>query len=250
VNVPGAPFQYDINAVFDWKDKAGVGISYKSDYAVSLSGWIMPNKSFSIGYSYDILLSNIKFFSGGSHEIMLGYTFGLTRKKLEEDIINLENRLKESEGKYNAIQARVDSTKTEITSAKEKITLTDEKYERITNELKDSVNVIKLRAIAAEEKLKGNSAQLVKISENADYVDMNGNPVEQGYYVVVRSFRNNAFAEFDKKKYLKKGYGLEYNKKTGWFHAYMSKHDSYNKALDNLKAARALYSDAWINVIR
>jgi type IX secretion system PorP/SprF family membrane protein len=74
--VQAAPFNYDINANFFFGKILGVGLSYRSEDAIVglLSLQLTPNLR--LGYSYDLTQSDIKDYSNGSHEIMLGYDFG------------------------------------------------------------------------------------------------------------------------------------------------------------------------------
>jgi type IX secretion system PorP/SprF family membrane protein len=73
-SVSGAPLQYDFNAVLDWKKTGWIGFTYHSSYALAISGGIRY-KSLSLGYAYDLGMSKIKTFTGGSTEFLLGYVF-------------------------------------------------------------------------------------------------------------------------------------------------------------------------------
>ncbi len=68
-----APVQFDINAKVRYKDFAWAGISYRNkDAIVALIGATIKSR-YEIGYAYDFTTSNLKYYSGGSHEIMIGY---------------------------------------------------------------------------------------------------------------------------------------------------------------------------------
>ena len=73
-SVSGAPFQFDVNAVVDWKKTGWFGITYHSSYALAVSAGIRY-KNLSLGYAYDLGMSKIKTYTGGSTEFLLGYTF-------------------------------------------------------------------------------------------------------------------------------------------------------------------------------
>ena len=74
--IPGAPFQADINFSALFKDMIWVGTSFRTgDCIIGLLSFQASN-SFRIGYSYDITFSQIRKYSSGSHEIMIGYDFG------------------------------------------------------------------------------------------------------------------------------------------------------------------------------
>ena len=79
--VKGAPFQYDINAVVDWKRTGWLGIMYHSTYALAISGGVRY-RNFSLGYAYDIGVSKIRSYTGSSSEFLLGYTLGEHKKGL------------------------------------------------------------------------------------------------------------------------------------------------------------------------
>jgi len=73
---PAAPLQVDINANALLYDKLWVGVSYRT--AKALIGLIEYNitEQLRVGYAYDFTFSDISDYSSGSHEIMLGYSFG------------------------------------------------------------------------------------------------------------------------------------------------------------------------------
>ena len=72
--VKGAPFQFDINAVVDWKKTGWFGLTYHSSYALALSAGIRY-KNLTLGYAFDVGMSKIKAYTGSSTEFLLGYTF-------------------------------------------------------------------------------------------------------------------------------------------------------------------------------
>ena len=78
--VKGAPVQFDINGVVDWKRMGWVGITYHSGYALAVSAGVRY-KNFSLGYSYDLGMSPIRSYTGSSTEFLLGYVFPITKKQ-------------------------------------------------------------------------------------------------------------------------------------------------------------------------
>ncbi len=64
--------QLDINLLAKWQKMIFIGASYRlSDAIVGIVG--IEYHGFKFGYSYDMTTSNIKTYSNGTHEIMLGY---------------------------------------------------------------------------------------------------------------------------------------------------------------------------------
>jgi len=125
--MPEAPIQYDINAIFEYKDFVWLAVSYRSDYAIGVNLRLKVAKSISVGYTYDIITSSIKAYSGMSHEFLLGYSFGGSKKadeelkkKYEEQIDSLQAALDAQEAeerereqeineRYNELIAQADS---------------------------------------------------------------------------------------------------------------------------------------------
>ncbi len=71
-----APLQVDINLTVFYMDMIALGVTYRTKDAVTVMLVAQINKQFRVGYAYDITTSDIRRYSSGSHEIMLGYSFG------------------------------------------------------------------------------------------------------------------------------------------------------------------------------
>jgi type IX secretion system PorP/SprF family membrane protein len=78
-----APVQYDINFNTLISDIIWLGVSYRSEDAVVAIVEYQVNKMFRVGYSYDYTLSEIRNYSSGSHELILGLDFGMNVKKVK-----------------------------------------------------------------------------------------------------------------------------------------------------------------------
>jgi type IX secretion system PorP/SprF family membrane protein len=68
-----APMSFDINAKLRYKDFLWAGVSYRNRDAVAGMVGIIINNMFDISYSYDYITSDIHKYTGGSHEIVVGY---------------------------------------------------------------------------------------------------------------------------------------------------------------------------------
>jgi len=80
--VKNAPPQLDLNASFLFANTLWLGVSYRTEKAISLITEINISQSFRIGYSYDIWLNELKAYNKGSHEIRLSYDFNVKRRML------------------------------------------------------------------------------------------------------------------------------------------------------------------------
>ncbi|MEX1133149.1 MAG: type IX secretion system membrane protein PorP/SprF [Flavobacteriales bacterium] len=74
--VDPVPPKLDITATIRYKDSVWLGASYRTNdaYAAMVGVWL--KETFQFGYSYDIITSNLRNYSTGSHEVMLALTFG------------------------------------------------------------------------------------------------------------------------------------------------------------------------------
>lgn len=68
------PLQYDIGGRFKYKERIWIGGAYRNlDAVTGLIGFNWKNLMF--GYSYDFTTSNLKNYSTGTHEVMIGVRF-------------------------------------------------------------------------------------------------------------------------------------------------------------------------------
>ena len=67
--------QFEIDGIVFWKRMIWGGLSYRYHDAVSiLAGFNYENKIY-IGISYDVTLSELRRYSAGTYEVILGYRF-------------------------------------------------------------------------------------------------------------------------------------------------------------------------------
>lgn len=78
----GSPSTGDLNLSFLLKQRIWVGLSIRSTYGFVAYTQINITDKFKLGYSYDYGVNKIGKVGGGSHEIMLGYDFNISRSKI------------------------------------------------------------------------------------------------------------------------------------------------------------------------
>ncbi|MCU0428706.1 MAG: type IX secretion system membrane protein PorP/SprF [Cytophagaceae bacterium] len=71
--VSPAPLSFDLNSKFRYKDLAWFGASYRNRDALAIMAGIVISNLIDISYSYDFTTSNIRQYSQGSHEVVLGW---------------------------------------------------------------------------------------------------------------------------------------------------------------------------------
>lgn len=73
--VKGAPLGGEISALVEYKKLYTLGVSFRSNDAISPILQYKIKDFAKIGYSYDITISQMRGYSAGSHEILLSYIF-------------------------------------------------------------------------------------------------------------------------------------------------------------------------------
>ena len=138
---PKVATQFDINTILNINDIVWFSLSYRSDYAVGIGTKFNIHKSLNIGYAYDILIGSMSSFGGTSHELMLGYTFGASKEKSEEEklawkrmqdqinsayenLIDIEDRIAgyhsvEDDEKFKALMNEIDLINKELKKRRE-----------------------------------------------------------------------------------------------------------------------------------
>ncbi|HET7819796.1 MAG TPA: PorP/SprF family type IX secretion system membrane protein [Bacteroidia bacterium] len=255
--VANAPLQYSGNINFDWNDKFWVGATYKNDYAITVNAGFCIAKRFSVGYSYDVIQSAINTYAALSHEIMVGFKFGRSKKeelapeqKQDEPVKTQEPVVKDSVTAKQEIKVP-DNTNTEhkvdsILAAKE---AQEKEKERKFQELQEQLKIERAK-LKQEELLKQQTQPKSTPVKAGTIVEGNNDDLQKGYYVIVGAFYTRAFAESEVKRFREEGFketNLFILKKTKFNYVYMKRVDTKNEALLHLNdAKKAGTPDAWI----
>jgi type IX secretion system PorP/SprF family membrane protein len=81
--VSGAPIQADINMNIWLKDILGFGASYRTGDAFVGMVELQATSNLRFGYAYDMPFNPLKYFTKGSHELMLRYEIGNFKTKIK-----------------------------------------------------------------------------------------------------------------------------------------------------------------------
>ena len=81
--VSGAPIQADINMNIWLKDLLGFGGSYRTGDAFVGMVELQATSNLRFGYAYDMPFNPLKYFTKGSHELMLRYEIGNFKTKIK-----------------------------------------------------------------------------------------------------------------------------------------------------------------------
>lgn len=78
----GSPSTADINFSFLLKQRLWLGLSVRGTYGMVVYAQVNVSEKFKLGYSFDYGYNKIGKVGGGSHEIMLGYDFNISKSKI------------------------------------------------------------------------------------------------------------------------------------------------------------------------
>jgi len=279
--IPTAPIQYDINASFDWKKIVGIGITYKSNYAVAANVFFKIHQSFTVGYAYDFITSNINAYAGTSHELLLGYTFGVKKKKeleqLQADVEDLKKNSSDDTELKKQVEsdkelliqhtAKLDSLQKEIDKLKANMPKTSGNTETkdkgnnggadaSSNKTDDTKNTDMTGNNGSSKLLKigTDGGDGIRIISKKDFVDDSGKPIKVGYYVVVGTFYYFHYATGFVETFKAKGYpnaSYIYYSPLHYHYVFIDYVMSKEESLKLLKKVKVEQSDACVllNVI-
>lgn len=121
---PGAPFQWDINAMFSYQHKYWVGIMYRSMYAMTFSTGLRLADQFVAGYAYDMVVNSERQYLRGAHEFLLGYQFGgrvTEDPELKRKLREIDDKIKNNKEEIDTLSNKVDENTEDIQENKEDI---------------------------------------------------------------------------------------------------------------------------------
>ena len=81
-SVRSAPMQVDVNGTFWFREELGLGFSYRHLDAVYIILEYVYDRKFEFSYAFDLTLSELSKYNNGTHEIILGYRWGMPNKKV------------------------------------------------------------------------------------------------------------------------------------------------------------------------
>ena len=128
--------QVDAGLMFNHNEYFFLGAAYRSSYAVTGNAGVHLTENITMGYAYDFSLNTYGFALGNSHEFMLRYSFGESKKdkRLENEIKKLKDRQRRQSGDLeDLLNDRLDEFKDEVTEGQK--ALFDAEKEAMKSEL-------------------------------------------------------------------------------------------------------------------
>ena len=237
--------QYDGNLVLDWKKVGWIGATYHSNNSIALSAGVRF-KGLSVGYAYDLGISNVKSYIGGSSELLLGFSFGSHAPKdagmaKEEEVTTTQKPADMAyEEALQALKTKADTNEAELQRIRAE--LAQMKTERIGNGKFDQDTTKKTPQPNITE-------NVMRTSTTNSFVEENGSPVMGGFYIVIGSFNNKENANKFKNANLAKGHNkaqIIQNSQTKTYYVLGDKLEKQVDAETALMKFKEEYKDAWV----
>lgn len=251
--VSGAPVQYDITAVADWKGKGWFALSYRSKYAVGVSAGVRY-KNLSVGYSHDFGVSKLRSYAGATHEFLLSYQFGCdTKKRLDQHDRELEE-LRLRTDKNEADILRVEN---ELEAIRQSEQALSDSLAAVKSAFNDSIASLRNR-MNASSKLPSDQSlatpsndpkENYRTHSTADFLDDNGMPMPAGFYVVIGSFSVKDNATLFQTQILTnegESASIAFHKSISIYNVFMLYTQDYSAANTERNHWKDDYENAWV----
>lgn len=273
----GNEFQVDGMATFKYKDIAWINATYRYDYAVTFGGGVQVHDRVSVGYAYDLTTNSISDHSGGTHEVMVGVSFGKTdqQKDLIKEIKNKVDTIRMKQAQQGQtidnIEEQNDTLMEQNKDFKKTIEQQEEEIEQLKKEINEKVDQFRdtIQKIQEQGGLgksgKGNRAtdskgrplpeEMVKEVDWEDVEFIYGKS-DDPYFMTVASFKEAKRAKRKADELNAQGHkaGVVYNKQREWFHVFLEKpgnvEDGLKKLYDLREENPEEFGDAWIHIYK
>ena len=151
--------QVDAGLMFNHKEYFFIGAAYRSSYAVTANTGVHLTENITMGYAYDFSLNTYGFALGNSHEFMLRYSFGESKKdkRLENELKKLKDRQRRQSGDLeDPLNDRLDEFKDEVSAQQKE--LFDAEKENLKGELSEAASQAASNAVNANSSMNSNAA--------------------------------------------------------------------------------------------
>ena len=227
--------QVDAGLMFNHKEYFFIGAAYRSSYAVTANTGVHLTENITMGYAYDFSLNTYGFALGNSHEFMLRYSFGESKKdkRLENELKKLKDRQRRQSGDLeDLLNDRLDDFKDE-TSEQQKEFIEAEKNRAITAE---ALLAEELKKEVSDRKSsdEANNAAINSIIKGYDSNQYAGNVVagSSGYYVTAGVYGSVINANKLKARLIKQGVASDVFQDPGnnMYYVFLLKFSTYESA--------------------
>lgn len=253
-------WQLDAGASFMWKDFVWLNAMYRYDHAVTMGGGFKVHDMVTVGYAYDMSLNELQDYTTGSHEVLLGITFGTRKGDKEDDEPSIadstimkkfaeqDSLLADMQNQIDSLDSRVDSLEAIFEGGIE-----IEGMDELIDSLLNVIDSLKTQVQKNTEWQNEMQEERTRIVDEQDLEYKRG--AELGdYFMVVGSFRIEQNSYNFQEQLTKEGFlaGVVYDKKRKWYYVYLSQPENWEKGLEELYKLREeneRFHDAWIHIM-
>jgi type IX secretion system PorP/SprF family membrane protein len=250
--VAGAPLQFDLTTVADWKNRGWFAVSYRSNYAIGVSAGVRY-KNLGVGYSHDFGVTKVRSYAGATHEILLSYQFSCdARKRLDQhdrELEELRERTTQNEADIDQVETELEAIRQSEQALSDSLTATKAAFNDSLASLRNQLTAQVKPAVDPSGTPSDNPKGNYRTYNNTDFLDENGMPMAAGYYVVLGSFsvKDNAIT-FQKQLTTNEGEtaSITFNKSINIYNVYMLYTQDYPTANAERNHWKADYKTAWV----
>lgn len=104
-------YQIEPGVLVGYKDWAWLSFLYRYNHGLTMGAGFKVHDAVKVGYAYDLSLNDIKDYTNGSHEVMLGILFGKRKEDMasKQELEELKKQLLERDSLYRSMQDNQDS---------------------------------------------------------------------------------------------------------------------------------------------
>ena len=279
-------YQIDAGLLIGYRDWAWVSGTYRYDYAVTIGGGFKVHDAVKIGYAYDLALNELKDYTNGTHEIMLGVVFGKRTKdedwatKAALDSLKEQVRLQDSvfthwqyeqDSIINGLRFDLDSLNELMASGewflddslgaygsldsmtmgkRSELAALEARIKELEDQIQDAVNQLDIKVKDLENEMTEERTRFVSEED----LEVKRGPGIGDYFMVVGSFRIEQNSYNFQEDLKRRGYeaGVVYDKKRKWYYTYIAQPKDLSKGLEDLYKLREEvpeFHDAWIHIM-
>ncbi len=186
-SVQGATAQFEGGALYTWKESMWGGVTYRHGYGLSFMAGLKLYQNITASYSYDYSLNDISDYSGGTHEILLGFHF--TGKRKDSEDYGLNNKRKNYKDMKKMSQEQFEKM--------EELELENEKLKKEIKKNEDAIKNQKEEIDRLENNYKKDEKEIEEIIKRYRYTENKSDSVEiedidkdKSFYVIVGAYLN------------------------------------------------------------
>lgn len=178
----GLSLRADFNLLATYKKNYWAGITYKLDAAMAFTLGAFVYDRITVGYSYEVGTSEFAQYNNGSHEVVLGFTFGKPGRTVAVSTANNSDLTRQNQELYELVDQVSEQNqhiREQIAKQEETIRTQNEEIQKLHEEIRRSKHEIDSVIAVSRVNIQEEDFESAKAS----------------YYTVVGAFKTLAYAK-------------------------------------------------------